>query len=311
MMPQDILSQGSSREASAVVQRSDVDDPQLPLNDVLQQRYELIRPLVLLQDRTASQRAQETDTHPETVGALKRRFEAQGMMGLLPDTLQVLPVGRRRRVPVEVVEELQRLKGLYDGFGYRELARILFHTGARRVSHHSIKKLWHQLSPATPRQLPLLDYHTYPTRAEARREVITLYAQGWSKRSISRFLHVSWPTITAWITRFEADNAASLEDKSRAPTSPVRKVWLPVMVEIYHLQKRHPDAGGFRIWSLRGTTDLSARTVERIMALNRRVYPDIPHSGRTRPRQTAPAPHPFNAARAHEYWFIDGRIMDC
>jgi len=292
------------------VQRSDVDDPQLPLNDVLQQRYELIRPLVLLQDRTASQRAQETDTHPETVGALKRRLEAQGVLGLLPDTLQVIPVGRRRRVPDEVVEELQRLKGLYDGFGYRELARILFHTCARRVSHHRIKQLWHQLPPAPARQLPLLDYHTSPTRAEARREVITLYAQGWSKRSISRFLHVSRPTITAWMTRFEADNAASLEDKSRAPTSPVRKVWLPVMVEIYHLQKRHPDAGGFRIWSLRGTTDLSVRTVERIMALNRRVYPDIPHSGRTRPRQTAPGPHPFKAARAHEYWFIDGRIMD-
>jgi hypothetical protein len=293
-----------------VVRPSDVDDPQLPLNDVMQQRYELIRPLVLWQDRTARQRAQETDTHPETVGALKRRFDVQGMLGLLPDTLQVLPVGRRRRMPTEVVDELQRLKGLYDGFGYRELARILFHTRAHRVSHHSIKKLWHQLSPAPPRQLPLLDYHTYPTRAEARREVITLYAQGWSKRSISRFLHVSRPTITAWIARFEADNAASLEGQSRAPKSPVRKAWLPVMVDIYHLQKRHPDAGGFRIWSLRGKTDLSVRTVERIMAINRRVYTDIPHGGRTRHHKTAPGLHPFKASVAHEYWFIDGRIMD-
>jgi transposase len=293
-----------------VVRRADVDDPQLPLHDVMQQRYELIRPLVLLQDRTARQRAQETDTHPETVGALKRRFEAQGMLGLLPDTLQVIPVGRRRRVPDEVVEELQRLKGLSDGFGYRELARILFHTGARRVSHHSINKLWHQLAPATPRQLPLLDSHTYPTRAEARREVITLYAPGWSKRSISRFLHVSRPTITAWITRFEADNAASLEDKSRAPPSPVRKVWLPVMVEIYHRQKRHPDAGGFRIWSLRGKTDLSGRTIERILASNRQVYADISPGGRTPPRKTTPGLHPFQASVAHEYWFIDGRIMD-
>ena len=84
---------------------------------MIQQRYELLRPLVLWQDRTARQRAQETDTHPETVGALTRRFEAQGMLGLLPETLQVLPVGRRRRVPDEVVEELQRLTGLYDGFG--------------------------------------------------------------------------------------------------------------------------------------------------------------------------------------------------
>ncbi len=293
-----------------MVRHADVDNPQLPLHDVMQQRYELIRPLVLLQERTARQRAQETNTHPETVGALKRHFEAQGLLGLLPETLQVLPVGRRRRVPDEVVEELQRLKGLYDGFGYRELARILFHTCARRVSHHSIKKLWHQLSPAAPRQLPLLDYHTYPTRAEARREVITLYAQGWSKRSISRFLHVSRPTITAWITRFEADNTASLEDQSRAPHTTGRKAWLPVMVEIYHLQKRHPDAGGFRIWSLRGKNDLSVRTIERIMALNRRVYTDIPGTEALHTPPAVPQPHPFKATAAHEYWFIDGRMMD-
>jgi transposase InsO family protein len=133
--------------------------------------------------------------------------------------------------------------------------------------------------------------------------------QGWSKTSISRFLHVSRPTINTWIARFERDNLASLEDKSSAPKTPARKAWLPVMLEIYHLQKRHPDAGGFRIWSLRGKTDLSVRTVERIMALNRQVYTDIPHVGRKR-TQTEPQSHPFKASVAHEYWFIDGRMMD-
>ena len=150
----------------------DADDPQLPFNDPTQQRYELIRPLVLLQDRTASQRAQETDTHPETVGALKRRFEAQGMLGLLPATLEVVPAGRRRRVPDEVVQELQRLKGLYEGFGYRELARIIFHTLAHRINHHTVQQLWQELPPAAPQQLPLLDYHSYPERSQARLEVI-------------------------------------------------------------------------------------------------------------------------------------------
>ena len=110
--PQDVLARGRRREAAAVVRRADVDNPQLPRHDVMPQRYELIRPLDLLQECTARPRAQETDTHPETVGALKRRFEQQGMLGLLPATLQVLPVGRRRRVPDEVVEELQRLTGL-------------------------------------------------------------------------------------------------------------------------------------------------------------------------------------------------------
>ncbi len=57
--PQDVLTWGRSWEASAGVRRADVDNPQLPLHDVMQQRYELIRPLVLLQEGTARQRAQD------------------------------------------------------------------------------------------------------------------------------------------------------------------------------------------------------------------------------------------------------------
>jgi len=290
--------------------RPDADDPQLSFTDPTQYRYELIRPLVLFQDRTATQRAQETGTHPDTVGTLKRRFDAQGMLGLVPETLEVVPAGRRRRVPTEVVHELQRLKGLYEGFGSRELARIIFHTLAHRIHHHTVQQLWQELPPAAPQQLPLLDYHSYAERSQARMEVIALYAQGWRKRSISQFLQVSRPTINTWIARFEADNLESVEDKSRAPHTTVRKAWLPVMVEISHLQKRHPDAGGFRIWSLRGKSDLAVRTVERIMAINRRVYKDIPGTGRRRSPKAAPQPQPFKATSAHEYWFIDGRMMD-
>jgi transposase InsO family protein len=82
------------------------------------------------------------------------------------------------------------------------------------------------------------------------------------------------------------------------------------MVDISPLQKRHPDVGGFRIWSLRGKSDLSVRTGERIMALNRRVYKDIPGTAAQRTPPGEPQPHPFKATAAHEYWFIDGRMMD-
>ena len=123
-------------------------------------------------------------------------------------------------------------------------------------------------------------------------------------------MHVSRPTITAWIARFEAENLESLADRSRAPTTTVRKAWLPAMVEIYHLHKRHPDAGGFRIWRLRGKSDLSVRTVERIMAINRRVYKDIPGTAAQRLPPAEPPPHPFKATAAHAYWVIDGRMMD-
>ena len=123
-------------------------------------------------------------------------------------------------------------------------------------------------------------------------------------------MHVSRPTSTTGITRCEAENAASLEDKSRAPTAPVRKVWGPVMVEIYHGHKRHREAGGLRLWSLRGKTALAVRTVERSMALNRRVYTDSPGTEALHAPPPVPPPHPFTATAAHASWFIEGRMMD-
>lgn len=287
----------------------DADEPQLPFDDPTQYRYELIRPVAVLHTHTATERAQETGLHPETIGRLTRRFAQQGMLGLFPDTVDVIPARRQRRVPDTVVQELQRLKGLYQGFGYRELARIVFHRVAYRIDPKTVQQIWEELSPGAPPQLPLLDYHSYAEPAQARLAVITLHCEGWRKCSISQFLQVSRPTINAWLGRFEADNLASLEDKSPAPHTTRRKAWLPTMVEIYHLQKRYPDAGGFRLWSLRGKTDLSVSTIERIMALNRQVYTDIPHVSKKRNKKPA-QPHPFKATFAHEYWFIDGRVMD-
>ena len=105
------------------MERTDVDAaphfPQLQLRfvDQLQWRYELIRPLVLFEDRPAPslirQRAHETATHPETVRKLTRRFEQQGLLGLVPDNAKVVPQAKASRVPAAVVEELARLKALY------------------------------------------------------------------------------------------------------------------------------------------------------------------------------------------------------
>jgi hypothetical protein len=124
--------------------------------------------------------------------------------------------------------------------------------------------------------------------------VITLYCQGWTKISISRFLQVSRPTVREWIHRCEREDLTGLEDKSRAPKAPVRKAWLPLMIAVYPLQKRHPDAGRFRIWSLLGQDDVSVRTIGRVMALNKRVYDDIPHVRRQRAQPDA-QPHPYRA----------------
>ena len=287
------------------------DFAQLELHfvDQVQWRSEVIRPLVLFDDRTAAQRAVETHTHPETVRKLTRRFRHQGILGLFPDHTEMVMPSRGQQVPPEVVEELARLKALYDGFQFRELARIIHYKCNYPIDDKTVKKLWQQSPGPVQGELPLGMYHSHPQRYHARLQVIKLYYQGWNKLSISRFLKVSRPTVDLWIRRFEAEHFAGLEDQSRTPHSTPRKVWFPLMVEVYHLQKRHPDAGRFRIWSLLGRDEIAVRTVGRIMALNKQVYDDIPHVARQRLKKPA-QPHPYKAAHPHQYWFIDGRQMD-
>ena len=283
---------------------------QLRFVDQTQGRYEVIRPLVLFADRTATQRARETATHPDTVRAFHRRFRQQGMLGLLPATVEVGQRERAGPIPTDVREEIDRLKGLYSGFHYRELARIVFCKCAYPLDDKPAKLLWQQSPVPTQHQLELWTYHTHPNRYQARLQVVKLYYQGWDKLSLSRFLQVSRPTVDIWLPRFEAEHFAGLMDKKRGPKAPPRKGWVPRMGQVYHLQKAHPDAGEFRLWSLLAQPDISVRTVGRIMALNKLVYDDIPHVAKPGPEPT-PQPHPYKAQHRHEYWFIDGRQMDC
>ena len=136
----------------------------LPFVDQIQWRYELIRPLVLLEEGTATQRAQDPHTHPDTVRTFVRRFRQQGLLGVLPDDGEVGHRHRASRVPEAVRQELARLKALYTGFQYRERVRIIFCTTGYRLSVHTIKKLWQQSPPAAPGALPLEDYHSQPDR---------------------------------------------------------------------------------------------------------------------------------------------------
>jgi hypothetical protein len=132
--------------------------------DQTQRRYEVIRPLVLLADRTPRQRAHETATHPATVRTLTRRFRQRGMLGLLPEDVEVSVRAWAPRVPETVREELDRLKALYDGFRYRELARILFITCGVSIDHKTVKALWQGSTVSCQGHLRLWDYHAQPDR---------------------------------------------------------------------------------------------------------------------------------------------------
>jgi len=162
------------------------DFAQLPLQltDQMQWRYEVIRPLLLFEDRTPVERAEETGTHPETVRRRTRRFHQQGMLGLAPDDVEIVPKGRATRVPEAVVEEIARLKALYADFPYQELVRIVFCRLGYRITDKTAKQLWQQSLPAAQGALALRDYQSDPDRSHARLEVLKLYAEGWNKLTL-------------------------------------------------------------------------------------------------------------------------------
>jgi Putative ATPase subunit of terminase (gpP-like) len=216
--------------AAAWVPTEDFAQQQLQFVDQTQWRYDVIRPIVLFAARTPRQRAHETDTHHARVWRLTRRLRQQGRLGLLPEDGEVSVRPRAPRVPEAVRQEMDRLKAVYDGFRYRELARILFITCGVSIDHKTVKALWQASAVSCQEHLGLWDYHAQPDRYQARMQGIQLYYQRWEKISIHRFLRVSSPTIDAWIQRFEMEHFAGLVDKSAAPHAPARKVWLPLMV---------------------------------------------------------------------------------
>ena len=173
------------------MQPDDFAQLQLQFVDQIQWRYEVIRPVVLFADRTTRQRAHETHTHPATVRRLAREFRQQGMRGLLPADVEVVPRRRASPIPEAVRQEIDRLKALYNGFHYRELARILFIKFGEPIDHKTVKAMWHESPGSVQGRLDFVDYHAYAERSQARLQVIKLYFQGWNKGSISRFFHVS------------------------------------------------------------------------------------------------------------------------
>jgi transposase len=275
----------------------------------LQRRYELIRPLLLCEERPTPphairQRAQETGPHPETVRKCPRRFEQPGLVGLVPASGQP-----PARVSQTVREEIARLKGLDEGFHYRELVRIIWCSLGTRITDKTAKQLWQQRPAPRPGALPHVPSHGQPDRTAARLEGVQLYAQGWNQDSLRRFLQVSRPPVDRWIQRFEAEDLAGLVDRPRGPRAP-RKVWCPLMVAMYHVQKAPPDAGEFRLWSLRANDTMAVRAVGRVMALTRQGSAEIPPPQGARGPRKPPPPHPYQAPAAHAFWCMDGRMMD-
>jgi len=67
-----------------------------------------------------------------------------------------------------------RLKALYDGFQYRELARIIHYKCNYRIDDKTVKKLWQHSPSPVQGALPVGASHRHGERAHARLHVLKL-----------------------------------------------------------------------------------------------------------------------------------------
>jgi hypothetical protein len=269
-----------------------------------QERYELLRPIVLF-GQTSAQRSRGTGVSERTLERKADRFDAQGMVSLFdPETPAP---DDRRRVPADIRHRILSLNAEYAAFRPHEIAEICRRRDDCRVDHKTVQRVLASdpLPPSGARRYP--PYRQIPDPAQRRLAIVHLYFDGWNITSIAGYLQTTRTRVYETLHRFFAEDYAGLPDQSRAPKNPARKVDFKAMAAIRRLQA-NADLGEWRVHAALAQMGihLSPRTCGRIMAHNRQL--GLPRPADPRPQE--PQLMPFAATYRHEYWSVDVRYIE-
>ena len=106
--------------------------------DDIQQKYEIIRP-VLLKQTTAKKRAIKLKLHQNTLSKYITRFKEHGMLGLADQRHG--PKESSQWLTIEMKAEAFSLYNANPNFSYREIARIISEKYHRNVDYKSIQRV--------------------------------------------------------------------------------------------------------------------------------------------------------------------------
>ena len=271
-----------------------------------QKAYELLRPVVLFGE-TAAERAKETGASERTLHHKADRFDQQGMASLFHKESTPSP-DKARTLPPDMRQLIVDLKAQHPAFRPNEIATICFLRFGRRPSPHTVQRvLADGPKPSmTTRRYP--PYAQIPDGYQRRRAMVDLHAQGWSITTISAYLQTPRHRVYEVLKRWATEGHAGLDDKSKAPHPPVRKVTLREINEV----KKHagnPDIGAYRVMAALEQLgiQLSRATCGRLLALNRQLYGiKVPKGGAPRQKKEMP----FRASFRHEWWSVDVRYIE-
>ncbi len=266
-----------------------------------QVEYERIRPLVLFGE-PATERARETGASERTLYRRTAAFGDEGMESLFSS-----PKAKRRVLPPAIRRMIVDLKAEHPPLNLEEIANVCGTLFGRRPDGHTVKAVLEE--SAIPRKLVrrFEPYHEIPDDAERREAVVTLHEEGWSDKSVARYMRIDRATVYRVRKRFEQEGEEGLRDRKHGRPRGVAKVDLRAMAEARRMQE-NPDLGEFRVQAALEQIGihLSRRTVGRILAANRAAEGLAkPSRGRKEKRGM-----PFEASFRHEYWTSDVRYIE-
>jgi putative transposase len=209
-------------------------------------------------------------------------------------------------LPAEIRPAIVDLKAEHPSLRPGEIATICRRRFRRAVSHHTVRGvLASGLAPSrAPRRFPR--YRDIADPVERRLAVVRLHREGWTITAIAGYLATKRDRVYEVLRRWSEEGLPGLEDHSRAPAHPARKVDLKTLAAIRRLQA-NPELGGFRVSAAleQEATVLSPKTCQQILARHREL--GAPRRERAERERRA---HPFAATRRHQIWSVDLRYIE-
>ena len=266
-----------------------------------QREYERIRPLVHF-GRPVPERSAETGASERVLYRKISAFKEGGM-----ESLFASPKAKRRVLPPAIRRKIVDLKAEHPPLNLEEIANICGVLFGRRPDGHTVRAVLQE--SAIPRKLVrrFEPYHEAGDITESRKAVVTLHREGWSDKSIARYLKVDRSTVYRVRRRFRDREEEGLASVPAGRPKGVRRVDLRAMVKVRRMQE-NPELGAFRVHAALEFMGirLSPRTVGRILAANREAEGlEKPSRGRKEKREM-----PFEASYRHEFWTSDVRYVD-
>jgi putative transposase len=237
-----------------------------------QKVYELLRPVVLFNE-SATERASETGAAERSVRRKAGQFEEHGMASLFEQAPKENAEDTSRGLPPDMRQLIVDLKAEHPGFRPNEMATICFLRFGRRPSSHTIQRVLADGPLPSIAARRFLPYAQITEPFERRKVVVLLHAEGWSVSTIAAYMQTTRDTVYDILHRFATEGYAGLDDKSRAPHHPARKVTLREINEVKKLAS-NPDLGAYRVMAAleQMGIKLSRATCGRLLALNRNLY---------------------------------------